>query len=133
MCNTLESQNAALNADPKFFLPRPMNQWPTSCGDYQTKTNRIQTNKIDRKGSATVNTLEDIQENKTLSTLPQPGGYQNIVTMVGVFPRYIFPNSTQDVTAKTVVRCSMHHRYHDDTRVSANTDFIGQRNTIYQK
>ena len=48
---------------------------------------------------------EDILEIDILPNLPNSAGYQNIVTMIDVFSRYLFAYPTQIVTAKTIGRC----------------------------
>ena len=48
---------------------------------------------------------EDILEIDILPNLPNSAGYQNIVTMIDVFSRYLFAYPTQDATAKTIGRC----------------------------
>ena len=47
---------------------------------------------------------EDILEIDILPNLPNSAGYQNIVTMIYVFSRYLFANRMQNVTAKTTRR-----------------------------
>ena len=44
---------------------------------------------------------EDILEIDILPNLPNSAEYQNIVTMIDVFSRYLFAYPTQNVTAKT--------------------------------
>ena len=48
---------------------------------------------------------EDILEIDTLPNLPNSAGYQNIVTLIDVFSRYLFAYPTQNVRAKTIERC----------------------------
>ena len=48
---------------------------------------------------------EDILEIDILPNLPNSAGYQNIVTMIDVFSRYLFAYPPQNVTAKTIVGC----------------------------
>ena len=48
---------------------------------------------------------EDILELDILPNLPNSLGYQNIVTMIDVFSRYLFAYTTQNATARTIGRC----------------------------
>ena len=48
---------------------------------------------------------KDILEIDILPNLPNSAGYQNIVTMIDVFSRYLFAYPTQNVKAKTIGRC----------------------------
>ena len=48
---------------------------------------------------------EDILEKDLLLILPNSIGYQNIVTILDVFSRYLFAYPTQGMTAKTIGRC----------------------------
>ena len=48
---------------------------------------------------------EDIIEIDILPNLLFSAGYQNIVTMIDVFSRYLFAYPTQNVTAETIGRC----------------------------
>ena len=48
---------------------------------------------------------KDILEIDILPNLPNSAGYQNIVTMIDVFSRYLFAYPTQNATAKTIGRC----------------------------
>ena len=48
---------------------------------------------------------EDILETDIQPNLPNSAGYQNIVTMIDVFSRYLFAYPTQNATARTIGRC----------------------------
>ena len=48
---------------------------------------------------------EDILEIDILPNLPSSAGYQNIVTRIDVFSRYLFAYPTQNATARTIRRC----------------------------
>ena len=48
---------------------------------------------------------EDILEIDILPNLPNSAGYQNIVTLIDVFSRYLFAYPLQNATAKTIGRC----------------------------
>ena len=48
---------------------------------------------------------KDILEIDIMPNLPNSAAYQNIVTMIDVFSRYLFAYPTQNVTAKTIGRC----------------------------
>ena len=48
---------------------------------------------------------EYILEIDIVPNLPNSAGYQNIVTMINVFSRYLFAYPTQNATAKTIGRC----------------------------
>ena len=48
---------------------------------------------------------EDILEIDILPNVPNSAGYQNIVTMIDVFSRYLFAYPTQNVTTKTIGQC----------------------------
>ena len=93
-----------------YFYPglaKRIKQWEMQCEDC-TRYKRINNNQIRPK---MINNTEhilgpvDILEINTLPNLPNSAGYQNIVTMIDVFSRYLFAYSTQTATAKTIGRC----------------------------
>ena len=48
---------------------------------------------------------EDILEIDILPNLPNSAGYENIVTMIDVFSRYLFAYPTQNATERTIGQC----------------------------
>ena len=94
----------------KYYYPglaKRIKQWVTQCEDC-IKYKRINNNQIRPKminNTEHVLGPEDILEIDILPNLPNSSGYQNIVTMIDVFSRYLFAYPTQDVTAKTIGRC----------------------------
>ena len=91
----------------KVLLPglaKRIRQWVMQCEDC-IKYKRINNSQIRSKLiNATEHVLdpEDILEIDILPNLPNSAGYQNIVTMIDVFSRYLFAYPTQNVTAKTI-------------------------------
>ena len=88
-------------------LARKIRAWVTSCQDC-IANRRIDTRQIRPKLlSNTDFTMgpEDCLEVDILPNLPMSNGYQHIITMMDVLSRYLFAYPTQDMTAKTVVRC----------------------------
>ena len=93
----------------KYYFPglaRKIRAWVTSCPDC-IANKRIDTRQIRPKMlSNTEFTMgpEDCLEVDILPNLPSSKGYQHIITMMDVFPRYLFAYPTQEMTAKTVAR-----------------------------
>ena len=88
-------------------LAKRIKQWVKQCEDC-IKYKRSNNNQIRPKminNTEHVLAPEDILEIDILPNLPNSAGYQNIVTMIDVFPRYLFAYPTQNVTAKTIGRC----------------------------
>ena len=91
----------------KVLLPglaKRIRQWVMQSEDC-IKYKRINNSQIRSKLiNATEHVLgpEDILEIDILPNLPNSAGYQNIVTMIDVFSRYLFAYPTQNVTAKTI-------------------------------
>ena len=96
----------------KYYFPglsRKIRAWVTKCPDC------IANKRIDRRQirpkmlSSTEFTMgpEDCLEVDILPNLPSSIGYQHIITMMDVFSRYLFAYPTQDMTAKTVARCTI--------------------------
>ena len=82
-------------------------QWVLQCEDFN-KYMRISTNQVRPKlNNKTEHFLgpKDILDIDILSHLPNSAGYQNIVTVIDVFSRYLFAYPTQNSTAKTIGRC----------------------------
>ena len=94
----------------KILLPgiaKRIKQWVMQCEDCM-KYKRINNSQIRPKminNTEDVLGPEDILEIDILPNLPNWAGYQNIVTMIDVFSRYLFAYPTQNVTAKTIGRC----------------------------
>ena len=94
----------------KYYYPglaKRIRQWVMRCEDC-IKYKRINNSQIRPKminNTEHVLGPEDILEIDILPNLPNSAGYQNIVTMIDVFSRYLFANPTQNVTAKTIGRC----------------------------
>ena len=94
----------------KYYYPglaKRIKQWVTQCEEC-IKYKRINNNQIRPKminNTEHVLGPEDILEIDILPNLPNSAGYQNIVTMIDVFSRYLFAYPTQDATAKTIGRC----------------------------
>ena len=94
----------------KYYYPglaKRIKQWVTQCEEC-IKYKRINNNQIRPKminNTEHVLGPEDILEIDILPNLPNSAGYQNIVTMIDVFSRYLFAYPTQDTTAKTIGRC----------------------------
>ena len=94
----------------KYYYPglaKRIKQWVMQCEDC-IKYKRINNNQIRPKminNTEHVLGPEDILEIDILPNLPNSAGYQNIVTMIDVFSRYLFAYPTQNVTAKTIGRC----------------------------
>ena len=88
-------------------LAKRIKQWVMQCEDC-IKYKRINNTQIRPKminNTEQVLGPEDILEIDILPNLPNSTGYQNIVTMIDVFSRYLFAYPTQNVTAKTIGRC----------------------------
>ena len=94
----------------KYYYPglaKRIRQWVMQCEDC-IKYKRINNSQIRPKminNTEHVLGPEDILEIDILPNLPSSAGYQNIVTMIDVFSRYLFAYPTQNVTAKTIGRC----------------------------
>ena len=94
----------------KYYYPglaKRIRQWVMQCEDC-IKYKRINNAQIRPKminNTEHVLGPEDILEIDVLPNLPNSAGYQNIVTMIYVFSRYLFAYPTQNVTAKTIGRC----------------------------
>ena len=94
----------------KYYYPglaKRIKQWVMQCEDC-IKYKRINNSQIRPKMiNETEHVLgpEDILEIDILPNLPKSAGYQNIVTMIDVFYRYLFAYATQNVTAQTIGRC----------------------------
>ena len=94
----------------KYYYPglaKRIKQWVMQCQDC-IKYRRINNNQIRPKminNTEHVLGPEDLLEIDILPNLTNSAGYQNIVTMIGVFSRYLFAYPTQSVTAKTIGRC----------------------------
>ena len=94
----------------KYYYPglaKRIKQWVLQCEDC-IKYKKISNNQIRPKminNTEHVLGPEYILEINTLPNLPNSAGYQNIVTMIDVFSRYLFAYSTQNVAAKTFGRC----------------------------
>ena len=94
----------------KVLLPclaKRIRQWVMQCEDC-IKYKRISSSQIRPKMiNITEHVLgpEHILKIDLLPNLPNSAGYQNIVTMIDVFSRYLFAYPTQNVTAKTIGRC----------------------------
>ena len=94
----------------KYYFPglaRKIRALVTSCPDC-IANKRIDTRQIRPKMlSNTEFTMgpEDSLEIDLLSNLPSSNGFQNILTMMDVFSRYLFAYPTHDMTARTVARC----------------------------
>ena len=88
-------------------LAKKIKQWVTQCEDC-IKYKRINNSQIRPKminNTEHVLGPEDILEIDILLNLPNSTGYQNIVTMIDVFSRYLIAYPTQNATAKTIGRC----------------------------
>ena len=88
-------------------LAKRIRQWVMRCEDC-INYKRINNSQIRPKminNTEHVLGPEDILEIDILPNLPNSAGYQNIVTMIDVFSRYLFAYPTQNVTAKTIGRC----------------------------
>ena len=94
----------------KFYYPefaKRIKQWVLQCEDF-IKYKRINNSQIrPKKINNTEHVLgpEDILKIDILPNLPNSAGYQNIITMIDVFSRYLFAYPTQNATAKTIGRC----------------------------
>ena len=94
----------------KYYYPglaKRIRQWVMQCEDC-IKYKRINNSQIKPKminNTEHVLGPEDILEIDILPNLPNSAGYQNIVTMIDVFSRYLFAYPTQNVSAKTTGRC----------------------------
>ena len=94
----------------KYYYPglaKKIRQWVMQCEEC-IKHKRINNSQIRPKminNTEHVLGPEDILEIDILPNLPNSAGYQNIVTMIDVFSRYLFAYPTQNVTAKTIGRC----------------------------
>ena len=94
----------------KYYYPglaKKIRQWVMQCEEC-IKYKRINNSQIRPKminNTEHVLGPEDILEIDILPNLPNSAGYQNIVTMIDVFSRYLFAYPTQNVTAKTIGRC----------------------------
>ena len=94
----------------KYYYPdsaKRIKQWVMQCEDC-IKYKRINNSQIRPKminNTEHVLGPEDILEIDVLPNLPNSAGYQNIVTMIDVFSRYLFAYPTQNATAKTIGRC----------------------------
>ena len=92
-----------LECRSKYYYPglaKKIRQW--------VKYKRINNSQIRPKminNTEHVSGPEDILEIDILPNLPTSAGYQNIVTMIDVFWRYLFAYPTQNSTAKTIGRC----------------------------
>ena len=93
-------------------LPKKIRQWVMQCEDC-IKYTRINSSQIRPKminNTEHVLGPEDILEIDILANLPNSAEYQNIVTMIDVFSRYLFAYRwirypTQNSTARTIGRC----------------------------
>ena len=91
-------------------LAKRIKQWVQQCEDC-IKYKRISNNQIRPKminNTEHVLGSEDILEINilpNLPNLPNSAGYQNIVTVIDIFSRYLFAYPTQNATAKTIGRC----------------------------
>ena len=94
----------------KYYYPglaKKIKQWEMPCEDC-IKYKRINNSQIRPKminNTEHVLGPEDILEIDKLPNLPNSAGYQNIVTMIDVFSRYLFAYPTQNATAKSIGRC----------------------------
>ena len=94
----------------KYYYPglaKRIRQWVMHCEDC-IKYKRVNSSQIRPKminNTEHVLGPEDILEIDILPNLPNSAGYQNIVTMIDVFSRYLFAYPTQNNTARTIGRC----------------------------
>ena len=94
----------------KYYYPglaKRIKQWVMQCEDC-IKYKRVNNSQIRPEminNTEHVLGSEDIPKNDILPNLPNSAGYQNIVTMIDVFSRYLFAYPTQNATAKTIGRC----------------------------
>ena len=94
----------------KYYYPglaKRIKQWVQQCEDC-IRYKRISNAQIKPKminNTEHVPGPEDILEIDILPNLPNSAGYQNIVTMIDVFLRYLFAYPTQNATARTIGRC----------------------------
>ena len=88
-------------------LAKRIEQWVLQCEDC-IKYKRISNIQIRPKminNTEDVLGPKDILEIDILPNLPNSAGYQNIVSMIDVFSRYLFAYPTQNATALTIGRC----------------------------
>ena len=88
-------------------MAKRIKQWVMQCEDC-IKYKRINNSQIRPKminNTEHVLGPEYILEIDILPNLPNSAGYQNIVTMIDVFSRYLFAYPTQNATARTIGRC----------------------------
>ena len=91
----------------KYYYPglaKRIKQWVMQCED-RIKYKRINNSQMRPKminNTEHVLGPEDILE---FDILPNSAGYQNIVTKIDVFSRYLFAYPTQIATAKTIGQC----------------------------
>ena len=94
----------------KYYNPglaERIKQWVLQCEDC-IKYKRIHSSQIrPKKINNTEHVLgpEDILEIDIQPNLRNSAGYQNIVTMIDVFSRYLFAYPTQNAPARTIGRC----------------------------
>ena len=120
----------------KYYFPKMaqlIREWVMSCEQC------IRESRIDRSlirpplqnPNEHVNVTEDAMQNDLVPELPPSGGYENIVTAMDVFSRYIFgyPTSNQDAktTAQVLINIMTKHAYLPTTLISGKgTAFMSQ-------
>ena len=80
-----------------------------------------------QKPNEHINATEDAMQIDLVPGLPPSGGYENIVTAIDIFSRYLFayPTSNQDATtvAKVLINFITKHAYLPTTLVSDKGTF----------
>ena len=75
-----------------------------------------------QKSNEHITALEDAMQIDLVPGLPPSGGYENIVTAMGIFSRYLvaYPTSNQDATtvAKVIINVMTKHAYLPTTLIS---------------
>ena len=111
----------------KYYYPRMaqlIREWVMSCEKCisELKINPQFTRPPLQSPNEHINAPEDAMQIDLVPGLPPSGGYENIVTAMDVFSRYLFayPTSNQDATtiAKVIIDFMMKHAYLPTTLIS---------------
>ena len=111
----------------KYYYPRMaqlIREWVMSCekGIRELTINPQLTRPPLQNPNEPINAPEDAMQIDLVPGLPPSGGYENIVTAMDVFPRYLFayPTSNQDATtiAKVIINIMTKHAYLPTTLIS---------------
>ena len=111
----------------KYYYPKMaqlIREWVMSCEKRlrELKINPQLTRPPLQNPNEHINSREDAMQIDLVPGLPPSGGYENIVTAMDVFSRYLFayPTSNQDATpiAKVIINITTKHAYLPTTLVS---------------